>query len=635
MMLNVDILEGPRHLYWFLKLTQVTSPANAARGAIQVIITQNAPLLLSSVFYGPSQLPVPVRATAEITANGAVPPSCITAIDGSSSGITVTGGANIRANTCGVASNANITVSNCGAYVQSNGITYANNLVVPTNCGGANQQPLRKADGTAQTAVKAPVSDPYANSSIVAAATARLVQVSRQSRPAAPTINVTSGGNLVTFKGGYNASDVTDVDNQARSNGCRAFWSSGAWDYECPSGSNTTMKLGDICGGCSLQLNTSASTATVLNINSSVNAAALFTFGNGTFNINGNYTGGYGGTVVNATAFNITGFLNVGNSGTATFASGTYNIGQGLYLNGSAATNFGSGTFTIGTGSVVCSSGYYSICALSSGTTTFAGPAYFYLAGGIRTGGGATLTMGAGSNNSFVIGASSDGYAFQGDGGSKTIMADAASGGNVYQFGGNIQTAGGSCLIIGAAPQHDINGSLSGAGALKLGAGVYTITGALSLGGNGGGNVSCGGSSIGLYADNVTFVIGAASGTTPTSGDCAGLAFCVSAGYSSVVINGPTTGALAGFAVIGPQSTSNTAGGLFTSGASNTTVTGVFYMPNGSLTFSGGASLGDGGGCLELVGKSITVNAGALLGSSCVSSNGNGIPAFFSVRLVG
>lgn len=614
---------------------QVTSPANASRSAIRVTVTQFAPLLLSSAIYGPRRVAVPVVATAELVAQAAVPPSCITAIDGGGTGVTVSGGANITANNCGVASNANLTVANCGAYVQSAGITYAANLVVPTNCGGG-QPPLRKADGTTPTAVRAPVADPYAGNAAVAAAAGRLSQVTGMATLDAATVPSGTDDTLVVFKGGYNASDITDVDNQARANGCRAYWTSNAWDYECPSGTTTSLKIGAICGGCTLQLNTSASAATVLNINSSITAQAKMTFGYGTININGNYTGGYGGTESRASNFNISGFLNVGTSGAAVFGAGTYNIGQGLYLNGSASTYFGAGTFTIGTGSVSCGGGSYSICALSSGTTTIAGPSVFVLRSGVRTGGGATLNLGAGANNSYRLGASSDGFAFRGDGGSDTIMADASSGGNVYEFGGHVNlTGGGSCLVVGAAPNHDIKGNLWGTGAMKLGAGTYTITGSVNFGGSGGGDSSCGGSTIGVYANNVTFVIGAAAGSTATSGDCAGQSFCLSAGYSNVVINAPTSGALGGFAVIGPQSASNTAGGTFTSGASNTVVTGVFYMPNGSLNFSGGASLGDASGCLELVGRQITVSAGALLGSSCVSSMGTGTPAGFSARLVG
>ncbi|WP_426168446.1 pilus assembly protein TadG-related protein [Sandarakinorhabdus sp. DWP1-3-1] len=615
---------------------QVTSPANASRSAIQVTVTQFAPLLLSSAIYGPRRVAVPVVATAELVAQAAVPPSCITAIDGGGTGVTVSGGANITANNCGVASNANLTVANCGAYVQSNGITYAANVVMPTNCGGG-QPPLRKADGTTQTAVRAPVADPYAGNAAVAAAAGRLSQATGMAAPVLPAITIPGNGNDVDFKGGYNASDVTDVDNQARNNGCRAYWTSNAWDYICPSGSNTVMRIRSICGGCTLRLNPGVTNATVLTINSSITAQAKLTFGNGTFNIGGNYTGGYGGTEFNGIALNVSGFVNVGTSGAATFSSGTYNIGQGLYLNGSATTVFGSGTFNIGRGTIACGgSGFYSICALSSGTTTIAGPSVFNLPGGVRTGGGATLNLGSGNNNSYRFGASSDGYAFRGDGGADTIMADASSGGNVYEFGGHVNlTGGGSCLIVGAAPNHDIKGNLWGTGAMKLGAGVYTITGSVNFGGSGGGDSSCGGSTIGLYADNVTFVIGAAAGSTATSGDCAGQSFCLSAGYSNVVINAPTSGALGGFAVIGPQSASITAGGTFTSGASNTVVTGVFYMPNGSLNFSGGASLGDASGCLELVGRQITVSAGALLGSSCISSQGSGTPAGFSARLVG
>ena len=92
----------------------------------------------------------------------------------------------------------------------------------------------------------------------------------------------------------------------------------------------------------------------------------------------------------------------------------------------------------------------------------------------------------------------------------------------------------------------------------------------------------------------------------------AGQAFCVGAGYSNVTLTAPTGGLL----VIGPTSASNTAGATFTAGAT-TSLSGVFYMPNGAVSLSGGASVGSGGGCLQLVGSQVTLSGGTTLASAC------------------
>ncbi len=603
--------------------TLVTSPSGNGRSAVQVTLAQNVPVVVSTLFNGKTQLAVAVTSTAELVSQA---PNCIIALDAASTGAGVSGGANITANRCGVASNAQVAVANCGAYIQSSSITYNTNLNVPANCGGTTT--LRKADGTAQTPKKQPVTDPYAGNAVVAAATARLTTVAALTAPSAPSISVGAGGSAIDF--GYNA---TSTKSQATANGCTAAQNGNTWIYSCAPGSIRKIGTITIQGGIKVTFNdSSCDPSRVLTINSSIVAQDQIIFGCGTYYINGNYTGGYGGTIFRGGTFNITGFIDVGNSGTVTFGDGTYNIGQGLYLNGSTTTTFGVGTFNIGKGIVACGGAYYSICALSSGGTTFGGPSTFSLPGGIRTGGGARLTLGSGTSNSYQIGVSSDGYAFRGDGGAVTTLADSTSISDGYRFAGNVNlVGGGSCLVIGAAAQHDIKGNLWATGAMRLGAGTYTVTGSINFGGSGGGNATCGGSNIGLYADQVTFVVGAASGSLATSGDCSGQAFCLSAGYSSVTINAPSGGSAPGFAVIGPQSTANTAGANFTSGASSSVITGVFYLPNGPISLSGGAGLGSGTGCLELVGKSVTVTAGAVLGSSCTAT---GAATSFKARIV-
>ena len=47
-----------------------------------------------------------------------------------------------------------------------------------------------------------------------------------------------------------------------------------------------------------------------------------------------------------------------------------------------------------------------------------------------------------------------------------------------------------------AATNHDINGNFNASGAVKLGAGLYTIDGYFTLGANGGGSATCDGETV-------------------------------------------------------------------------------------------------------------------------------------------
>jgi hypothetical protein len=303
-----------------------------------------------------------------------------------------------------------------------------------------------------------------------------------------------------------------------------------------------------------------------------------------------------------------------------TFGPGTYNIAGGITTGGGTTTTFGAGTYNIGAGSSSCSGGTYSIC--NTGTTlVFGGPSIFVIAGGIYNSGGSHLTLGSGSTNSYDIGASSNGNAFYAGGGSTTVFADATGSSDVFDLIGNLDVAsgGGSCLTLPAAAQHDINGYFSTAGGTILGAGVYTVHGYIALGANGGGDVTCSGTDVGMDGVGVTLVVDGSS--TPSSGSCSGEAFCLAAGYSNVTLTAPTTGTTASLAVIGPISSSNTAGATFAEGASNTSISGAFYMPNGAITLSGGSSIGGGvGQCLELIGSQVTLTGGTAAASSCITS---------------
>ena len=94
-----------------------------------------------------------------------------------------------------------------------------------------------------------------------------------------------------------------------------------------------------------------------------------------------------------------------------------------------------------------------------------------------------------------------------------------------------------------------------------------------------------------MDGNGVNFVIG---GSTTVTCNNAAQVFCVGAGYSNVTLTAPTSGPNAGFLVIGPTSASNTAGATFTAGATDNSLSGVFYMPNGAVRSAAGPASATG-----------------------------------------
>jgi hypothetical protein len=257
------------------------------------------------------------------------------------------------------------------------------------------------------------------------------------------------------------------------------------------------------------------------------------------------------------------------------------------------------------------------------------------LSSGIYNNGGSTLTLGSGSTNSYRIGQSSSGNALYVGGGSTTSFADATGATSQFQMAGmlNVSSGGGSCMKLPAASAHDINGNFSTAGGTILGAGVYTINGYVALGNTGGGDVTCSGSTVGMSGNGVTFVISAKS--MPSSGSCSGQAFCLAAGYGHVTLVAPSSGNTEDLIVIGPTSSTNTAGATFAEGANNTSMSGAFYLPYGAFMLSGGASVGNGTGqCLEVIASQVSLTGGTALASSCSGLGGSSTSSSASALLV-
>lgn len=306
------------------------------------------------------------------------------------------------------------------------------------------------------------------------------------------------------------------------------------------------------------------------------------------------------------------------NSWTVTCASQTLNFGK-IEVQGSGRVQFNIGGL---------STTVYNIGSIKNNSQITFGPGFFNIRQGIETGGATVLELGSGSSNSFRIGPSpSTGLALKADGSSRVTFGDALGPANVFEIFGKTQTFGSSCVNFPAAVEHRIDGSITTAGGLTLGSGLYAVTGYVALGETSGGAVSCGGKTVGLDASNVTLVV--AGNQTPSGGDCGGRAFCVAKGYHGVTITAPGDGPTAGLAVIGPSG-SNQAGAAILQGASDMRVSGVFYFPNGPIDITGGASIGGTGGaagCLQLIGARVSQSGGTVAASECVDPAGASVIA--------
>ncbi|ATQ70528.1 hypothetical protein CQW49_20910 [Methylosinus trichosporium OB3b] len=534
------------------------SPASSSNSAVLVAISAAHPLFLTPVLNGPRSLQIAASAYSQIAVSAS---SCLLALDSSKSGVTLSGGTSVTATSCVVASNSSVTVP-CGTSIAAKAVDYYSSSAPSAPCSGISG-----------SIVKAYTTDPVAGTSGLTTATARLTTVAAQTAPSAPSV---STGSNVSF--GYTAASMSI------GNGCTATTSSaysGKWTVTCPAGG--TYTFGAITTSATLSFATSGTAATT---------------------------------------YNFSGVVTL--SGTNSFGPGIYNFAKGIVTSGGSVTTFAAGsTFNIGQSTTYCSNGYYSIC--NTATLTISGPASFKLSAGVANTGGSSLTLGYGSGitgNNFQIGPGSTGDAINLGGGSTTLMGDATASGSLFRLNGNLNDAGGgSCLVISAADQHDIEGNFIASGAVVMGAGVYTVDGYMALGGAGGGGATCNGATVSVTGVDVTTVLSGKS--TPSSGSCSGLVFCVAAGYSNIVMTAPTSGTYAKLAVIGPTSSAVTAGASFIQGGSNGQITGIFYVPYGPLTMSGGAGLSGGSSCLQLIASSITLSGGSVLGSACVSSGGS------------
>lgn len=550
--------------------TIVASPSGDGNQAVQVTVTTSDPLILARVLYARASLPVSAMADAEMNAGA---PACIIALDGAGTGITLSGGTALSAPGCAVASNNTVTVP-CGDKITTKVLAYDSAAPPSEPCSG-----IEPPSGTSSVRIiKQATADPLKDNPGVIAAYSHLDTVDNLVAPSGPS--VPPGGDIVF---GYNQAAT---EGQVAADGCSAALSGNVWTVTCSGDGPFDFGNISLAGGITVNFSTSGSPTATYNFSGQVyDSGAALNFGSGTFNIVG-----------------------------------------GVLTGGGSSTTFGAGTFNIGNPGNDCGGvGEYSICNEGQ-SLTFGGPSTFVIADGIYNKGGSVLTLGSGSNNSFNIGDGGGGNSLYMGGGAVTTFADATGSGDLFQMSGNVNVAsgGGSCLMLGAAAQHDIGGYFSTAGGTMLGAGVYSVWKYVALGNNGGGDASCRGADVGMNGSGVTFAIDGAS--VPSSGVCAGSAFCLAAGYSHVDLTAPSSGSTASLLVIGPKPSANTGGAVFTEGASHTSLSGAFYVPHGPINLSGGASVGNGAGqCLELIGTQVSLAGGSALGTTCAGLGGGSI----------
>ena len=173
---------------------------------------------------------------------------------------------------------------------------------------------------------------------------------------------------------------------------------------------------------------------------------------------------------------------------------------------------------------------------------------------------------------------------------------------------------------------------------MTMGAGLYTINGYLAFGDNGGGSVSCNGSTVGMAGTSVTFIVSGA--TTPGSGTCKNMVMCFGAGFNYVSLVAPTTGTFANALFIGPLTGSNNTAGMLMSGGAGASMSGAIYLPSGTLTMSGGASINTNptqttvngvtvNGCVQIVAQTVSMSGGTTAASTCLGT-GSGIDLGFA-----
>ena len=554
----------------------VNSPSGDGESAVMVVVTSNVSLTGFGRATEPTQASsgggsgsgttsggaksIPVSAVSYAEIHGGTAPPCIIALQ--SAGFTESGGVTTTATSCAIASNGPVSATS-GAKIT------AQSIYAVTSIAATNGSTIATSPTTGQIFPNASAqADPFANSNVFS----RLPTVAAMTAPMFPSVGTApTGGTAIQCSG-------TTTVGSGLHGAITATSYPTCSTLNFTGGAETDLGGGIQITGPSMTMNLAAG---VYKINGLSNTG----YGTVTINMTGNVTLYiWGGILQNgsaAFAFNgsatyyVQGGITEGSSAALTFANTSATAPSIFYVAGGIKISNGSATFPNGTYVITSSDGTAGIDIAGGDSATF-GNGSFNIAGGISTGGGSNLTIGNALYSSSI---------FQ--------VPTVGSSGNA------MNTGGGNVFTIGSFTNADFNGPVViGGSAVTLGAGTYTINGAVNISSSGGGSIT--GSSVSVISSGaISFGAGfnAVNITAPTA-------------ITTSTLGQPSTVALA---------SNSTSPFVVTAGASNTDVLGALYAPNAALQLSGAGNLNGGGACLQVVAASIALSGGSSLSTTCTS----------------
>jgi Flp pilus assembly protein TadG len=415
----------------------VTSPSGDGNSAVEVGISSTDMLILAPVLSVSTHsslsntLSISSSSFAELKSQAA---GCIMALSSKGTGVTLSGGTSVTANSCDVSSNATVTVP-CGTTITAQKVSFDSSTAPSQGCSG-----IKGPNGTAAQIVKQAVTDPLASNTEVTGSTAVLTNVAKTSNP-------TASGTAVSFTSFMSSPPSLP-------SGCSINSGTGSpWTVTCNSGG--TYNFGEISVG-------GGTTVTFVNSGTSVN-----TYNIGSGSCSGTYSicdTGTALTFLGPSNFNMSGGISVGGGSTVTLAAKTtsgapidndsFNIGS---ASGSDAINM------LGTSLVFGNAEGSGDTFTVNGTITSGGGSCLWLPaaaeheinGDLLGGGGISLADDPTENNVYTI----TGYAWFGANGGGDVTCNGQSigvlGENVTLILGGTSiptsgTCGGYAFCVGA-----------------------------------------------------------------------------------------------------------------------------------------------------------------------------------------
>ena len=448
----------------------VSSPSGDGNQAMQVTVTSNVPLYLARVLTTNASLSVGATAYAEIKAGN---PACIIALNGSGTGVKLSGGTTLTADDCSVASNNAVTLTG-GTEITTKTIDYGTSYSVT---GGSSIVPA----GTASvTYSKATTADPLSSNSAVSTAAARISTVASITSPSAPSVTIPASSTTTAFT----TSGVTGLPA-----GCSDVYTSATKIYTVTCSGTATVRHDHCeqshCHPPDLVRQHLQFQPGVADKRCDLGRLRRgLRFQGRPLNQRHNHPPRRD---LQCRRFDHPWRHNhfrrwdlQRNRRDQRRAAARLPLLRGRLQYRRPAHR-----------DAVKRSRLASVSAIPERALPFAGPSTFVLSpAGIYRRRRASLTLGSGSySNSYNIGKASDGNSIN-VGTSKMMNLADASGGGIFQTAGNISSGGGSCLVVPASAEHDINGSIDASGGTYLGSGIYTINGYFALGKSSGGDVS-------------------------------------------------------------------------------------------------------------------------------------------------